>query len=150
MVHLNSAKYLKVGKKLWVDRAFSQGVLNGIYSFHASAAAYMEYWNNSFGNEKEISQRQVWKAFIHESIHMVAKPSGVNFISLDGLSIIALTEEAFARLGENGKIHASHNRSCLGCAWPCGGAQNSLPNESATVKMVVIDGIVMGPQVMHN
>ncbi|KAF8999983.1 hypothetical protein BDQ17DRAFT_1427467 [Cyathus striatus] len=39
-VHLNSAKYLKVGQKLWVDRAFSQSVLNGIYSFHASAAAY--------------------------------------------------------------------------------------------------------------
>ncbi|KAF9002695.1 hypothetical protein BDQ17DRAFT_1242905 [Cyathus striatus] len=146
MVHLNSAKYLKVGKKLWVDRAFSQGVLNGIYSFHASAAAYMEYWNNSFGNGKEISRRQVWEAFIHESIRMVSAGSGVNFISLDGLSITALTEEAFARLGENGKICASHNHSCLECTQPYRETQDSLPNESATVKMVVIDGIVMGPQ----
>src|SRR5271156_2756298 len=28
---------------------FSNSVLSGIYSFHASASAYTEYWNNSFG-----------------------------------------------------------------------------------------------------
>ena len=47
--YLNSAKYLKVGQTVWVDRIFSNAVLNGMYSFHASAAAYMEFWNNSFG-----------------------------------------------------------------------------------------------------
>ncbi|KAF8992080.1 hypothetical protein BDQ17DRAFT_1332513 [Cyathus striatus] len=95
MVHLNSAKYLKVGKKLWVDRAFSQGVLN----------AYMEYWNNGFGNGKEISRRQVWKAFIHEPICTVSAGSGVNFISPDGPPTTALTEEAFASLIEKLKTH---------------------------------------------
>jgi hypothetical protein len=53
-LYLNSAKYLKVGQALWVDRSFSQGVLNGIYSFHASAAAYTDYWNNSFGNNQLV------------------------------------------------------------------------------------------------
>ncbi|KAF8998030.1 hypothetical protein BDQ17DRAFT_1391787 [Cyathus striatus] len=108
-VHLNSAKYLKVGQKLWVDRAFSQSVLNGIYSFHASAAAYTEYWNNSFGNGKEI-------------------------------------KEAFAKLGENRNIRASHGHSCSECTQPYRETQDSPPDDSATVKMVVIDGIVMGPQ----
>jgi len=47
-VYLNSAKYLKVGQSVWVDRVFSSGVVNAIYSFHASAAAYTEFWNNSY------------------------------------------------------------------------------------------------------
>jgi hypothetical protein len=47
-VYLNSAKFLKVGQSLWVDRLFSNGVMNGMYSFHASAAAYTEFWNNTF------------------------------------------------------------------------------------------------------
>lgn len=47
-VYLNSAKYFKVGQALWVDRLFSNAIMNAMYSFHASAAAYMEFWNNSF------------------------------------------------------------------------------------------------------
>ena len=42
-VYLNNAKYLKVGQSLRVDRVFAGGVVNGTYSFHASAAAYAEY-----------------------------------------------------------------------------------------------------------
>ncbi|KIJ93274.1 hypothetical protein K443DRAFT_112283, partial [Laccaria amethystina LaAM-08-1] len=47
-MYLNSARYLKVGQSIWVDRVFSAAVLNGMYSFHASAAAYTEFWNNSY------------------------------------------------------------------------------------------------------
>ena len=46
---LNSAKYMKIGHHIWVDRSFSAAIVNGMYSFHASAAAYTEYWNNTFG-----------------------------------------------------------------------------------------------------
>jgi CxC5 like cysteine cluster associated with KDZ transposases len=53
-VYLNNAKYLKVGQALWVDWVFAGGVVNGMYSFHASAAAYTEYWNNSFGSYSQI------------------------------------------------------------------------------------------------
>ena len=50
-VYMNSAKYLKVGRNIWVDRIFSKAVLNGMYSFHASAAAYAEFWSNSFSHQ---------------------------------------------------------------------------------------------------
>ena len=64
-VYLNSAKYLKVGSSTWVDRHFSNTVVSGIYSFHASAAAYTEFWNNSFWKLQDVncfplSQRHIW------------------------------------------------------------------------------------------
>lgn len=49
-VYLNSALYLKIGQNLWADHGFSNAVLNAMYSFHASSSAYVEFWNNSFGN----------------------------------------------------------------------------------------------------
>jgi CxC5 like cysteine cluster associated with KDZ transposases len=72
-VYLNSAKFLKVGQSLWVDQLFSNGVINGMYSFHGSAAAYMEFWNNSFWKPQnvtcqKISHHQVWQAFVQESV----------------------------------------------------------------------------------
>ena len=68
-MYLNTARYLKVAQSTWVDREFSNSVLNGVYSFHASAAAYTEYWNNSFGtSEVNITHHQVWQAFVQESI----------------------------------------------------------------------------------
>ena len=51
-VYLNSAKYLKIGQAFWVDHVFSASVVNSMYNFHASAAAYAEFWNNTFGTEK--------------------------------------------------------------------------------------------------
>jgi hypothetical protein len=70
-LYLNTAKYLKVGKKTWVDRPFSSMVLNGIYNFHASAAAYAEWWNDTFRKEyrqTKMTRRIIWQAFIQESI----------------------------------------------------------------------------------
>ena len=105
-LYLNLAKYLKVGQALWVDQVFSHGVLNGIYSFHASAAAYGEYWNNNFGNNelvkfKKISHCQVWQAFVQESIQTIAFLSGIDLELPDGLVIDNVTKEAFAVLGAN-------------------------------------------------
>ena len=59
-VYLNNAKYLKVGQSLWVARIFSNTVLNGMYSFHASASAFMEFWNNSF-HSKHILKISCWQ-----------------------------------------------------------------------------------------
>jgi CxC5 like cysteine cluster associated with KDZ transposases len=53
-IYLNSAKYIEVGQSIWVDRVFSNAVVNSMYSFHASASAYKEYWNNSFGMNKSF------------------------------------------------------------------------------------------------
>ena len=82
-VYLNSAKYLKVGQSLWVERAFSNMVLNAMYSFHAPASAFMEFWNNSSwsihgGNAKKITRCQVWQSFVQESICSIAAVSNIN------------------------------------------------------------------------
>ena len=96
-IYLNSAKYLKVGQSVWVDRVFSNAVVNGIYSFHASASAYMEYWNNSFGVEKsfKLSHRQIWQAFVQESTRTIATSAQVHLELTDGLDINEVTKEAF-------------------------------------------------------
>ena len=60
-VYLNSAKYLKVGQELWVDLLFANSVVNGMYSFHASAAAYTDFWNDTFSNH----QSQSFKSLTH-------------------------------------------------------------------------------------
>ena len=72
-VYLNCAQYLKVGQNLWVDRYFSNTVLSGIYHFHASAAAYVEFWNDAVwklqqGNSRKITRCQIWHTFVQESI----------------------------------------------------------------------------------
>jgi len=119
-VYLNSAKYLKIGQSVWVDRQFSQGVLSGIYNFHASAAAYTEYWNDSVWKHqsvkfKGITRRQVWQAFIQESIRSIASDHKIDLTLRDGLGIDEVTKEAFALLGEKGIIHSAKGHQCSEC-----------------------------------
>ena len=122
-VYLNSAKFLKVGQSIWVDRIFSNAVLNAMYSFHASAAAYTEFWNNSFwnhqqGNSKKITRRQIWQAFVQESVRSIAAVSEINLELQDGLGIGDLTRQAFSILGENGIIRAADQHTCQECTQP--------------------------------
>jgi hypothetical protein len=193
-VYLNSATYLKVGQSLWVDRIFANAVVSGMYNFHASASAYMEYWNNSFGHlgseqSFTITRRQVWQAFVQESVRTVATVAGLNLELRDGLDINEMVKEAYNILGENGLIRTAHQHSCLECTQEykatsdiVNGADpaavvgvdenrtvpplqnsdletttldiatsensqiNSGNTEAAPVKMIVMDGIVMGPQ----
>ena len=122
-VYLNSAKYLKIGKSVWVDQAFSRGVLNGIYSFHASASAYAEYWNNSVWkhqsvNFKGITCHQVWQAFVQESIRTIASANGTDLTLRDGLAIDEVTKEAFEHLGQDGIILPARGHHCSECTHP--------------------------------
>jgi hypothetical protein len=182
-VYLNSAKYLKVGQSLWVDRVFSHAVVNGMYSFHASTSAYTDFWNKSFSNidpenSKVISARQIWKAFVGESVRTIAGVSGINLILKDGLGIDHVTRGAFMLLGEDGIIHAAKEHSCAECTQPykhtadtisdldtaaavnvdeVDEVTNAIPVDNITddamdidyapVKMIVMDGIVMGTTV---
>ena len=169
-VYLNSAKYLKVGKSLWVDRVFSHAVVNGMYSFHASTSAYTDFWNNSFSNidpenSKKVSNRQIWEAFVHESVRTIAGVSGISLIIKDGLSIDHVTRGAFMQLGEDGIIHAAKDHKCAECTQPYKHTADTLSGidsaaavdddevdeamdiDYASVRMVVMDGIVMGPTV---
>lgn len=78
-VFINSAHYLKIGASIWVDRVFSNAILGGMYNFHASSNAYMQYWNECFGTSINLSRRQIWQAFTQESIRSIADASGVDF-----------------------------------------------------------------------
>jgi hypothetical protein len=171
-VYLNSAKYLKIGQSLWVDRIFSNGVVNATYSFHASVFAYAEYWNNTFWkhqltNFNGVARRQIWQAFVQETICTIADAShGQDLILRDGLAIDEVVKEAFAVLGADRIIAAASHHSCSECTQEykksadiIPAAQTSAANESNSdiaepivvdkqiVTMVVLDGIVMGPSV---
>jgi hypothetical protein len=163
-LYTNNAQYLKVGQNLWVDRSFSKAVMNGMFSFHASSQAYAQFWNNSFGiTTNAITLRHVWQTFVQESIRTVAADSSHSLELLDNLPISDVAEKAFDILGQNGTIHAAIPHSCSECAHPYKATVDINPPispvdcmdidegpPSADVKMVVLDGIVMGPTVSLN
>jgi len=114
-VYLNSAKYLRAGKSLWVDRTFSRAVLNGIYSFHASSSAYSDFWNHSYADGIELSRKQVWRVFVEESIRTIASSSSTDFSVRHGLATKDVTKEAFQVLGESGIIRSADHHQCAEC-----------------------------------
>ncbi len=191
--YLSDANYLKVGQSVYVDRIFSNAVLNGIYSFHASTAAYSEFWTNSFGetHSVKIPRCQIWQTFIQESIRSISGQLEIAFETNNNPSIADLTNKAYNSLGEDGGIRLSDGHACSECtqdykATADYAAQNEdpaailgvdgdapipalaappllddlnlanahgpneIPNvasvtSKAPVKMIVMDGIVMGP-----
>jgi len=81
-VFINSARYLKIGSSLWVDWVFSNALLSGMYNFYVSANAYTQFWNDSFGAVSiscKLSHRQIWQAFVQESIRSIAQMSKIDF-----------------------------------------------------------------------
>jgi hypothetical protein len=162
--YTNNAQYLKVGQNLWVDRSFSKAVMNGMFSFHASSQAYAQFWNNSFGiTTNAITLRHVWQTFVQESIRTVAAASSYSLELIDNLPISDVAEKAFDILGQKGTIHAAIPHSCSECTHPYKATVDiNPPNHpvegmdidegppSADIKMVVLDGIVMGPTVSSN
>jgi hypothetical protein len=151
-LYTNNARYLKLGQNLWVDRSFSKAVMNGMFSFHASSQAYTQFWKNSFGsNTTDITMRHVWQAFVQESIRTIADASSHSLELIDNLPISEVTEKAFDILGHNGTIQATTDHSCSECSHPYKQSVDVNPAEmnidAADVKMVVLDGIVMGPTV---
>ena len=149
-VYLNNAQYLKIGNNLWVDRIFSNAVLNAMYSFHASANTYRQYWNNTFGltttlHQFKIGRKHIWQTFTQESIRVVAKSSYTEFESDLNLPIDEVIQEAFEALGEQGIMVSAHGHACSECTKPYKQADGQIDPDAAPVKMVVLDGIVMGP-----
>jgi len=185
--YLNDAVYLKVGQSTYVDRVFSNAVVNGIFSFHASNAAYAEFWTNSYGKAYSIKvpRCQMWQTFTQESIRVVSQELEIIFEAPNNTSISELTYRAYDSLGEKGGIRLSDGHACSECTqdykaiadWvpqnndPAAllgvddngpvpalvhgnldvpnipiQAPNAGPNATQSpVKMVVMDGIVMGP-----
>ena len=85
-----------------------------MYSFHASAAAYTDFWNNSYSESStgKITRRQIWQAFVQESIHSIGATSDLDLVLPDGLPIDDVTKSAFEILGEKGHICAAHTHEC--------------------------------------
>jgi hypothetical protein len=152
ILHLNSAKYMKIGQSKWVDRTFGNAVVNGMYSFHASAAAYTDYWNNTFGevdlnHMAPLSRRHIWQTFIQESTRAVAADQNCSLTLNESLPIDAVTQAAFNNLGQGGIISASQGHACPECTQPFRSSNdpNDMDVEQGDVTMHVVDGIVMGP-----
>ena len=151
-LYLNSAKYIKVGQSVWVDRVFSNAVVNAMYSFHASASAYMEFWNNSFGKtDKDVfhkmSRRQIWQAFVQESIRTIAASADMELSLRDNLAIDEITKEAFSIIGENGVIRAADQHACSECTHDyIGTTSNNTPNASSAAVAGVDEDVEQTPQ----
>ena len=153
-VYLNSAKYLKVGHSVWVNRVISSTVVNAMYSFHASAAAYTEFWNNIYAclnpeSTSLISHWIIWQAFVQESVRDISLASQQHLTLSDKLSINEVTQEAFNHKGNHGLISVANGHECSECTQPYRRSQHDpidqIEEGQASVKMVVVDGIVMGP-----
>ncbi|KAF8876471.1 hypothetical protein BD779DRAFT_1449392 [Infundibulicybe gibba] len=196
-VYLNTAQYLKIGREIWVDRVFSNAVIGGMYSFHASAAAYTDFWNDAYGNADStnglrITRRHIWKAFIQESTRSIALESKLHLELDNNIPINEVTTQAFSILGEGGRIRPADGHACSECTQPFSAVPEYIPQQDpaavvgvdengivpplaiqdpasennsnniepsaiannyandvdadyAPVKMVVLDGIVMGP-----
>ena len=142
---LNSAQYLKVGQKLWVNREFSTAVLNAIYDLHASASSWMNFFKDTYANEGlKLSRRHIWAAFVQESIRQVSVTSGIDFSVRDTASMEEVTQAAFAILGQNGVIYPAENHSCAECSQPYRRSESEMDVDVQNVTMKVIDGIVVG------
>ena len=67
----------------------------------------------------------------------------------DKLSINEVTQEAFNHLGNNGLISVVNGHECSECTQPYRYSQHDpidqIEEGQASVKMVVVDGIIMGP-----
>jgi hypothetical protein len=150
---LNTAKYLKVGQKLWVDRKFSTAVMNGIYHLHASTSGWANYFNDTYGNDRvTLSRCQVWAAFIQESTWQASELSKIDFVIPDVASIDEVTEKAFAVLGNDGKIQPAKDHACSECSQPYRATSDSDTaaqdsGQMRNVTMKVIDGMVNGTKV---
>ncbi|KAF8990321.1 hypothetical protein BDQ17DRAFT_1393155 [Cyathus striatus] len=95
-----TARYFKI--------VFSKAIMHGIYT-------YAEYWSNSFGNNIEISHKQIWHAFIDESIRTVSSITGRQLTVDDHLLINEITHYAFEHLGANRIVKPPSEHSCLEC-----------------------------------
>src|SRR5882757_381514 len=130
--YLSSAQFLKVGQSLWVDRKFSHSVLSAIYNFHASASAFMQFWNDchSVTNSNiKVTRRQIWHAFIQESIRTISTVKNIDLELKENFNIKEVAAEAFAKLGNTGIIEPGKSHSCSQCSQPYKAIADFMVNE---------------------
>ncbi|KAJ8690192.1 hypothetical protein PTI98_011644 [Pleurotus ostreatus] len=132
-IHLPDTKYLKVGTQVWVDRLVSRAIVNANYSFHASTAAVTEFWNYSFvqpsGTTFKLTRRHTWKAFVLESIRLLAEPSGAELLFVDNMAVKDLVTAAYEYLGDGGIIRSAEGHSCDECCHAFKDVADVIPNQ---------------------
>ena len=62
-----------------------------------------------------VSHRQIWQAFVQESIRFMGSMSDINLTLRDNLPIDEVTKEAYHVLGEGGLIRAANGHACDEC-----------------------------------
>jgi hypothetical protein len=115
---------------------------NGIYSFHASTAAYSEFWTSSFGeaHSVKVPRRQMWQAFIQESVRSISDELKITFESASYLPIADLTPKAYDTLGENGEIRPSDGHACLECTQDYKATADYIAQNDDPAALLGIDG----------
>jgi hypothetical protein len=98
-----------------------------MYSFHASASAYMDFWNDSYSSGHTLTRAHIWQAFVQESLRTVASSSNINLTLQDGLAINEVTTEAFTILGESGIIRSANHHECSECTHPYKATADVIP-----------------------
>ena len=87
----------------------------------------MDFWNESYSSGLAISRKQVWQAFIQESLRSIASSSDTTLTLQDGLDINDVTTEAFSILGENGVIRSTNHHECVDCSHPYKATADAIP-----------------------
>lgn len=130
--YLNSARFLKIGQSMWVDRNFTHSVLSAMYNFHASASAYMQFWNDCTSvtdSKVQVTRRQIWQAFVQESIRTISSVNNENLELPEKLPIEEVAKQAFAKLGNGGIIGPGKDHSCSKCCQPYKATADFVANE---------------------
>ena len=130
--YLSSARFLKVGQSLWVDRKFSHSVLSATYNFHASTSAFVQFWidcNSVTNSNIKVTRHQIWQAFIQESIRTIATAKDIDLELKENLTIKEVATEAFVKLGNAGIIEPGKAHSCSQCSQPYKDTADFMVNE---------------------
>ena len=105
-----------------------------MYSFHASASAYSQYWNVTYGTKStNLSCAHIWQAFVQDSLCTIAAESNIDLELNDPLNITEVTTQAFDLLGEQGIIRAADQHACSECTQPYRKTSNAVMDDPAAV-----------------
>ena len=105
-----------------------------MYSFHASASAYLHYWNITFGTKStNVTRAHIWQAFVQDSLHTIAAESDIDVELNYPLNIKDVTTQAFELLGEQEIIRAADQHACSECIQPYKRTSDAIMNDPAAV-----------------
>ncbi|KIJ97350.1 hypothetical protein K443DRAFT_74110, partial [Laccaria amethystina LaAM-08-1] len=103
-----------------------------MYNFHASASAYMQFWNDCASvtdSNVQLTRRHIWQAFVQESIRTIASIKNENLELPEKLPIEEVAKQAFEKLGNGGIIGPGKEHSCSKCCQPYKATADFMANE---------------------